>query len=127
MKNIKFNVVRHKAIYLGIAAFMLDTFIAGPIAKKKAMKLVDPKRDNPFMMVLAISVFSVLFMCPMMSFVATILFKGGFNAEMIATWLEITVNNFPMAFFYQLMIAGPFVRWIFGLIFADKKESEEKK
>ena len=79
------------------------------------------------MMVLAISVFSVLFMCPMMSFVATILFKGGFNAEMIATWLETTVKNFPMAFFYQLMIAGPFVRWIFGLIFADKKESEEKK
>lgn len=127
MKNFIFVAALSELPIMGVAAFILDTFIAGPIAKKKAMKLVDPKRNNPFMMVLAISVFSVLFMCPMMSFVATILFKGGFNAEMIATWLETTVKNFPMAFFYQLMIAGPFVRWIFGLIFADKKESEEKK
>ena len=121
MANFIFVAALSELPIMGVAAFILDTFIVGPIAKKKAMKLVNPERDNPFMIVFAISVFSVLFMCPMMSFIATILFKGGFNSEIIATWLETTVKNFPMAFFYQLMIAGPLVRWIFGMIFEDKK------
>lgn len=77
------------------------------------------------MMVLAISVFSVLFMCPMMSFVATILFKGAWGTEVIAVWLETTVKNFPMAFFWQLMFAGPLVRGIFGKIFSEKKTDKK--
>ncbi|MCR5468389.1 MAG: DUF2798 domain-containing protein, partial [Lachnospiraceae bacterium] len=118
--NFVFVAALSELPIMGVIAFVLDTFIAGPIAKKKAFKLVNPERDNPFMIVLAISVFSVLFMCPMMSLVATILFKGGFNSEIIATWLETTVKNFPMAFFYQLMFAGPLVRALFGKIFAEK-------
>ena len=120
----KGKVYLHRFI-MGVAGFVLDTFIAGPIAKKKAAKLVNPTRDNPFMMVLAISVFSVLFMCPMMSFVATILFKGAWGPEVIAVWLETTVKNFPMAFFWQLMIAGPLVRGIFGKIFSEKKTDKK--
>ena len=127
MSNFIFLAALSELPIMGVAGFVLDTFIAGPIAKKKAAKLVNPKRDNPFMMVLAISVFSVLFMCPMMSFVATILFKGAWGPEVIAVWLETTVKNFPMAFFWQLMIAGPLVRGIFGKIFAEKKNTEEAR
>lgn len=74
--------------------------------------------------ILAISVFSNLFMCPMMSFAATILFNGGFNSEIVATWAGLTIKKFPMAFFWQLFVAGPLVRFVFGKMFKNKKEKE---
>ena len=49
----------------------------------------------------------VCLMCPVMSFIATALFKHP-GSEIIAQWLQTTVINFPMAF------AGRFslqVRW----------------
>ena len=67
-------------------------------------------------MILAISVASIAFMCPLMSLAATILFKNA-GSEFVAVWLETTVFNFPMAFFWQLFAAGPLVRTIFGKIF----------
>ena len=57
--------------------------------------------------------------CPMMSFIATILFNGGFNSQIFATFCELVVRNFPMAFFWQLFVAGPLVRFIFGKIFRE--------
>jgi hypothetical protein len=32
------------------------------------------------------------------------------------------VFNFPMAFFWQIFYAGPFVRFIFGLLFREDKQ-----
>jgi hypothetical protein len=55
----------------------------------------------------------------MMSFIATILFNGGFNSQIFATFCELVVRNFPMAFFWQLFVAGPLVRFIFGKIFRE--------
>ena len=107
--------------------FILDMLIAGPLAKKCALKIVDPTKDRPIVTILSISVFSILFMCPMMSFAATILFNGGFNSEVVATWAELTIKNFPMAFFWQLFVAGPIVRFIFGKIFKNSKEKEYVK
>ena len=61
-------------------------------------------------------------MCPLMSAVATILFKGGlFQAEFVAKWLQTTALNYPMATFTQLFIAGPLVRRIFRAIFSEKR------
>ena len=95
---------------MGVAGFILDTFIAGPLAKKYTFKTFNPKETNPIFIILGISSLSIMIMCPLMSFVATILFKGGFNANVIATWMQLTVMNFPMAFFWQLFVAGPLVR-----------------
>ena len=55
-------------------------------------------------------------MCPMMSFVATLLFKDYSESGFIGTWLQTTVMNFPMAFFWQIFFAGPFVRNVFGAV-----------
>ena len=52
-----------------------------------------------------------------MNLAATILFKGGFQKEMISIWLQTTALNYPMATFCQLLVAVPLVRGIFGLIF----------
>ena len=106
-------------IIMIVAGFILDTFIAGPLAKKFAFKIVTPGKDRPIAIILAISVFSIWFMCPMMSFIATILFNGGFNSQIFATFCELVVRNFPMAFFWQLFVAGPLVRFIFGKIFRE--------
>lgn len=46
----------------------------------------------------------------MMSMVATLAFKQPPADELIATWLQTTALNFPMALLWQLFAAGPAVR-----------------
>ena len=120
MSNEVFLAAFHELIIMGPIAFILDFFLVGPIAKKKAFMIVNPQKDNPFMIVLAISVLSIIGMCPLMSLAATILFKNA-GSQFVAVWLQTTAMNFPMAFFWQLIYAGPIVRFIFRHIF---KENE---
>ena len=93
--------------------------IAGPLAKKLAFRLVTPGEDKSIIVILAISAMTVCVMCPMMSLVATVLFKG-VDSQLIAKWIQITVVNFPMALCWQIFFAGPLVRMIFGRIFPEK-------
>ena len=79
------------------------------------------RRDNPFHLVLAISAVSVAFMCPCMSFAATVLIKHAPVSQIIPTWLQTTAMNFPMAFFWQIFYAGPLVRFIFRKLFPEKE------
>ncbi len=122
MKNEVFLSAFHELVIMGPIAFILDFFIVGKIAKAKAFKMVNIEKDNPFHLVLAISFVSVIFMCPLMSLAATILFKNA-GSEIIAVWLETTVKNFPMALCWQIFFAGPIVRAVFGAIFREKKAS----
>ncbi|CAI3595096.1 Conserved hypothetical protein [Clostridium neonatale] len=48
---------------------------------------------------------TVCCMCPMMSLVATILFKG-VDVEFFAKWIQTVVIDFPMALCWQIFIAG---------------------
>ena len=123
MSNEVFLAAFHELIIMGPIAFILDFFLVGPIAKKKAFKIVNPQKDNPFMIVLGISVLSIIGMCPLMSLAATLLFKDAGN-QMIAVWFQTTVFNFPMAFFWQLCFAGPIVRKVFGVIFREEQKEE---
>ena len=122
MKNEVFLSAFHELVIMGPIAFVLDFFIVGKIAKAKAFKMVNIEKDNPFHLVLAISFVSVIFMCPLMSLAATLLFKNA-GSEFIAVWIETTVKNFPMALFWQIFFAGPIVRAVFGAIFREKKAS----
>ena len=122
MSNEVFLSAFHELIIMGPIAFVLDFFFVGAIAKKKALKIVNPEKENPFHLVLAISFISVAFMCPLMSLAATILFKNA-GSEIIAVWLETTVKNFPMALCWQIFFAGPIVRAVFGAIFREEKAS----
>lgn len=56
MKNEVFLSAFHELVIMGPLAFILDFFLVGPFAKKKAFSIINPERDNPFMIVLAISV-----------------------------------------------------------------------
>ena len=125
MTNQVFLSAFHELVFMGPIAFVLDFFVVGPIAKKKAFSIVNPQKDNPFAIVLAISVVSIIGMCLLMSLVATLLFKNA-GSQIIAVWFETTAMNFPMAFFWQLCFAGPFVRKVFGLIFREKETEGNK-
>ncbi|MFR5152708.1 MAG: DUF2798 domain-containing protein [Ruminococcus sp.] len=47
----------------------------------------------------------ICIMCPIMSLIATILFKNA-GSQFVAVWLQTTFVNFPVAFFWQLMYCG---------------------
>lgn len=99
-------------------AFILETLFVGKIAKGFTFKIFNPQKDNPFFITLSISCVTVMFMCPLMSLVSTLLFNR--NSEILSTWITSTVRGFPMALCWQIFYAGPIVRFIFKNIFKDK-------
>lgn len=98
-------------------AFALETLFVGRLANFLAFRAVNPAENKPFIVMTAIICSTVCLMCPMMSFIATILYNG-INAEFVAAWLQKVVRNFPLAFFSQLFFIQPLVRVLFGAIFA---------
>lgn len=99
-----------------VFAFLLQMLIAGPLSLKIAFSMVNPGEDKPYVVTTAIICATVSLMCPMMSFVATILYDG-ITAEFVAQWMQKIVFNFPFAFFSQLFFIQPLVRFLFGVIF----------
>lgn len=99
-----------------IFAFFLQTFFGGPISMNLAFKIVNPQKDNPFIVKTVIICCTIIFMCPAMSFVSTILYNG-LNCEFFAHWAQNIVFNFPFAFFTQIFFIQPIVRKLFKTIF----------
>lgn len=116
LSNSVFGMPVGELLMLGVIVFILEKVIGGPLARKLAFKLVDPEKDRPIVIILAISIMTVCCMCPMMSLVATILYKG-VDSEIVAKWIQTTAVNFPMALCWQIFIAGPLVRLLFGKLF----------
>lgn len=115
MSNQVFLMAFHELMIMWPVAFILEFLVVEKLAHMLAFRFVKPT-DRPIFIMLAISSMIVCLMCPMMSFVATILFKHP-GKEFIAVWVETTAMNFPMALFWQIFFAGPAVRGIFGAIF----------
>jgi hypothetical protein len=116
LTNEVFLIALTELPLMGIIAFMVEELFVSKIAKKKAGKIVNQKHDNPFTMVIMMSIITVCLMCPIMSLIATIMHHG-VDTNFIAKWIQTTATNFPMALCYQLFYAGPFVRFIFNKIF----------
>lgn len=116
MKNEVFLLAFHELIIMWPLAFVLEMFAVEKLSHKLAFRIVTPGKDKPIFITLAISSFIVCLMCPMMSLAATILFKNA-GKEFVAVWLQTTALNFPMAFFWQIFFAGPFVRLVFRTMF----------
>lgn len=115
MRNEVFLLAFHELIIMGPIAFVLDFCLVGFLAKKISFRIIDPKRENPFFLIVCISAVSVIFMCPLMSLAATILFQDA-GTEFVAVWVQTTALNFPMALCWQLFFAGPIVRALFSLL-----------
>lgn len=114
-----------------VLAYLSEIFIGGPIATKIALNAVNPKENKPFMVEIAIICATVCIMCPLMSFLATILYKGImpgliFNDatftlvnffKLSSNFLQTVVLNFPFALLSQLFFIQPLVRRMFGFIY----------
>ena len=101
-------------------AVILEFFVVGKIAKNLAFSVMTPQ-DRPQFITYAISICICCIMCPVMSLIATFLFKEPSFGMWIKTW----AMNFPMAICWQMFYCGPLVRLIFRLIF-ERKQAEEK-
>ena len=113
MTNSIFLIAFHEMPIMWPIAFILEFFVVEKLSKKLAFRMVSPK-DKPIFILLAISSMIVCLMCPIMSFIATILFAQAGN-QVMAVWLQKLVLNFPMALCWQVFFAGPAVRNVFKL------------
>lgn len=93
-------------------AFILEFFLVDSLAHKLAFRMVTPQ-DRPIVITLAISIMIICIMCPIMSLVATLLFKE----PSFGTWAHTFGCNLPMAFFWQMFYCGPLSRLIFRTLF----------
>ena len=100
-------------------AIILELFVVEKIAQSLTFRLVDSQADHLFHITIILCSMIVCLMCPMMSFIATFLFKNA-GIHFIAVWLQTTVINFPMALGWQIFFAGPLIRKIFRQIFVNE-------
>lgn len=98
-------------------AFVLEFFVVSKLAGRLAMTVMKPT-DRPAFITYAVSICICCIMCPIMSLIATILFK----TPSFGTWIQTWGMNFPMAILWQLFYCGPFVRLIFRTIFRRNKD-----
>ena len=104
-------------------AFILEFFVVGKIAGMMAFNVMRPT-DRPQFITYAISICICIIMCPVMSLIATILFKA---TPSFGTWIKTWAMNFPMAILYQMCYCGPVVRLIFRSIFREKNTANIKE
>ena len=123
MANHVFIDAFHEFTIMWPVAFLLEFFLVDKMAHHLAFKVVKPG-DRPFVITLAISFYIICIMCPIMSFIATILFKTP-GKEIISVWFMTILFNFPMAFFWQICYCGPFIRWIFKKCFHESNISKK--
>lgn len=115
-----------------VLAILSEIFIGSPLSVKLALKAIPPKEYKPMIVETAIICATVCIMCPLMSFFATILYKGifpglifheagfilsDFFLYFIPNFLQTVVQNFPFALLSQLFFIQPAVRRIFKFIF----------
>lgn len=112
MSNQVFLLAFHEMPIMWPIAVILEFFIVGKLAPALAFRFMTPQ-DKPLFITIAISSMIVCIMCPVMSFIATLLFKDA-GSQIIAAWFQTTAVNFPMALCWQIFFAGPAVRNIFG-------------
>ncbi len=115
MSNEIFLFAFRELLIMWPAAFLLEFFVVDKLSHLFAFRIVKHD-DRPTFIILTISSIIVCMMCPMMSLIATLLFKSP-GSELVAVWLQTTVINFPMAFFCQIFFVGPFIRLAFRSIF----------
>jgi hypothetical protein len=117
-----FAAALHEMPIMAPIAFILEFFVVGKLARMLAFQVMRPD-DRPQFITYAISICICCIMCPVMSLIATILFK---DTKTFGTFIQTWAMNFPMALLYQMFYCGPFVRLIFRCIFREKAENSEQ-
>ena len=106
----------------GFIVFLLAFFVASPIAKKLAFRIVNVKEDNKMFIILSIQTFTVLTMVGLMSIYA-LFTQHLVNSNVLCNYIVLYCKNFIMAFPLQIFFVGPLVRNIFRIIFKKQLQS----
>ncbi len=125
--NIVFLEALKELPLTGLIAFVLEFALVGRLVKFIAFKTIDPSKTQPFFITLLISCLTVAFMCPLMSFIESLIHNYNGPENIIVQWLKTMGFNFPMALIWQLFFCGPLVRLIFRTIFKKQLQNSEKK
>lgn len=112
VRNETFIMALHEIPIMVPVAFMLEFFVVEKLAVRLAFTFVRPT-DRPIVITCAISLMIICIMCPVMSLVATLLFKE----PSLGTWVHTFGCNLPMALCWQLLYCGPLARLIFRTLF----------
>lgn len=99
-----------------VIAFLVESFIVGPVARKIAFSLPFDK-SNKILGVLVMSFFMVIGMVLLMSMygmISAYLADQLSGASVLHTYLHTIARNFSLALPYQLIVLGPLVRYVFG-------------
>ncbi|MEA4890975.1 MAG: DUF2798 domain-containing protein [Peptococcaceae bacterium] len=81
-------------LLMGIV-ILLQQLIAGKIARKIAFHIVNQEKRETFIFTVAMQIVTVLLMCPMMSFVAVLMFKSaalGISREEVPAYIAAKVE-----------------------------------
>lgn len=103
-------------------AFVLEITIVGKLAARIVFSVLRPT-DRPQFVTYAMSLVICAIMCPIMSLIATILFK---DSKTFSTFIQTWAMNFPMALLYQMFYCGPFVQLLYRTLFRVRKTAEEQ-
>lgn len=120
--NQTFLIALKEFPFEGLIVFILAYFVASPIAKKLAFKIVNPKTDNKIFIILSIQTFTVLFMVGLMSIYA-LFTQNLINSNIICNYILLYCKNFIMAYPLQVFFIGPLARKIFKLFFKKQLRS----
>lgn len=124
MSNDIFLIALHELPIMCVVGFLLEFLFVGKFAQKITFKHFNPQSTNPFVLTVMISSVTVAFMCPLMSFIASLLFGFTGAGDIVPNFLKICVRNFPMALCWQLFYAGPFVRFVFRSLFKKQLQND---
>ena len=103
--NATFGMALHEMPIMVPVAFVLEFFVVEKLATALAFTFMKPT-DRPQFITYAISLMIVCIMCPVMSLVATLLFKE----PSFGTWVHTWGCNMPMALCWQMLYCGPLSR-----------------
>jgi len=110
--NAAFLMALHEMPIMVPVACILEFFVVEKLATALAFTFMRPT-DRPQFITYAISLMIVAIMCPVMSLVATVLFKE----PSFGMWMHTWGCNMPMALCWQMLYCGPLSRFIFRLVF----------
>ncbi len=99
-----------------LVAFFIDWFIVAPIVKGVIVaRLLSPQAPL-WQKIIAISGFMVLFMCIIMSLLAT--YFQGYQGSFLLSYQHTFAMNILFALPLQFLLAGPLARALFLMIFS---------
>lgn len=126
LTNSIFLEALREAAFMGLLVILFSSLWGERLGAAFAARHCDPEKDNPYICRILRQAGTVIVMCPSMSLAASILYQVVLGGEPVtqlpAIWLGTTMKNLPMAFFRNMYVAAPFTHWIFGKLFAQKKE-----